>query len=99
MTEMIATRTVSGSIDAGTPASRRRVGNVALWSLQVVTAAVFVMAAVPKLTADPQAVAGFTALGLGTSGMYLIGALEIAGAVALLIPRLAGLAGVAFIGL
>lgn len=28
------------------------------------------MAAVPKLTADPQAVAGFTAIGLGQPGMY-----------------------------
>ncbi|MGH3797830.1 MAG: hypothetical protein ACRDSP_23405 [Pseudonocardiaceae bacterium] len=34
------------------------------------TATVFVMAAVPKLTADPQAVAGFTAIGLGQPGMY-----------------------------
>jgi uncharacterized membrane protein YphA (DoxX/SURF4 family) len=73
--------------------------NVALWGLQVVVAGVFVMAAVPKLTADPQAVAGFAALGLGTVGMYLIGALEIAGAIGLLIPPLAGLAGWAFVGL
>ncbi|HEY2764929.1 MAG TPA: DoxX family protein [Pseudonocardiaceae bacterium] len=63
------------------------------------TAAVFVMVAVPKLTADPQAVAGFTAMGLGQPGMYIIGCLEIAGAIALLIPLLCGLAGLAFVGL
>jgi uncharacterized membrane protein YphA (DoxX/SURF4 family) len=87
---------------AGTPtatAARRRGANVALWALQVVTAAVFVMAAVPKITATTQAVEGFNAMGLGEVGMYVIGALELAGAVALLIPRLCGLAGLAFVGL
>jgi hypothetical protein len=57
------------------------------------------MAAIPKLTADPQAVAGFTELGLGTAGMYVIGVLEIAGAIGLLIPPLAGLAGLALTAL
>ena len=70
-----------------------------MWCLQVVVAGVFVMAAIPKVTADPQAVAGFTALGLGTVGRYIIGALELAGAIALLIPPLAGLAGLAFVAL
>ncbi len=65
----------------------------------MLTAAVFVWAAIPKLTADPMAVQGFTAMGLGIAGMYIIGSLEVAGAVALLIPRLAGLAGLAFVGL
>lgn len=43
--------------------------------------------------------AGFNAIGLGVVGMYVIGSLEIAGAVALLIPPLSGLAGLAFVGL
>lgn len=81
------------------PRDQRRWGNVALWVLQVVLAGVFVLAAIPKLTADPQAVDGFTALGLGTVGMYLVGALEIAGAIGLLIPPLAGLAGLGLVGL
>ncbi|MGH3766487.1 MAG: DoxX family protein [Pseudonocardiaceae bacterium] len=63
------------------------------------TAAAFVMAAVPKVTADPQAVAGFNAIGLGVAGMYVIGLLEIIGAVALLVPLLCGLARMAFVGL
>jgi len=85
--------------DTAAPTSRGRAENIALWTLQVVTAAVFVMAAIPKITADPQAVAGFDAIGLGLVGMYVIGVLEIAGAVGLLIPRLSGLAGLAFVGL
>jgi uncharacterized membrane protein YphA (DoxX/SURF4 family) len=80
-------------------ASGRRAANVTLWCLQVVTAAVFVFAAVPKVTADPQAVAGFDAMGLGNTGMYLIGTAELAGAVGLLIPVLCGLAALALVGL
>jgi hypothetical protein len=88
--------------DSGTStvtAAPGRAANVVLWALQVVTAAVFVMAAVPKVTAAPQAVEGFNAMGLGEVGMYVIGVLELAGAVALLVPRLCGLAGLAFVGL
>ena len=87
--------------NSGASAGRRpgRAANVALWVLQVLTAAVFVFAAVPKLTADPMAVAGFTAMGLGTTGMYIIGTLEILGAVALLIPVLCGLAALCQVAL
>jgi uncharacterized membrane protein YphA (DoxX/SURF4 family) len=97
-----ASKTSSGSATHTTHAThttRRRAANVALWALQVVTAAVFVFAALPKVMADPQAVAGFEAIGFGVAGMYIIGVLELAGAVALLIPRLSGLAGLCFVGL
>jgi uncharacterized membrane protein YphA (DoxX/SURF4 family) len=98
MTQTTAIRPV-GTSQTTASTARRRVGNAALWVLQVLAAAVFVFAALPKVTADPQAVAGFEALGLGTAGMYIIGVLELAGAVALLIPRLCGLAGLAFVAL
>lgn len=76
-----------------TRTTRRPVaGTVALWVLQVLLAGVFVMAAIPKITADPMAVAGFDLLGLGVPGMVVVGWLELAGAVALLVPRLCGLA-------
>lgn len=97
MTQSIMTPLATTNTAA--PAAQGRGVNLALWGLQVFTAAVFVMAAMPKISADPQAVAGFQALGLGEVGMYLIGSLEIAGAVALLIPLLCGLAGLAFVGL
>jgi uncharacterized membrane protein YphA (DoxX/SURF4 family) len=100
MTQATATRPASTSTTASSGTARRqRAANVALWALQVVTAAVFVFAALPKILADPQAVAGFEAIGFGVVGMYIIGALELAGAVALLIPRLSGLAGLCFVGL
>lgn len=74
-----------------------RAANVGLWTLQVLLAAVYAFSASGKLTAQAQDVAGFEAMGLGTTGMYLIGALELAGAIAMFVPRLAGLAGLCFV--
>lgn len=82
-----------------TATAARRPANVALWVLQALLAAAYAAGAMPKLTAQPEAVAGFADLGFGTTGMYVIGALEVAGAVALLVPRLCGLAALAFAGL
>jgi uncharacterized membrane protein YphA (DoxX/SURF4 family) len=98
MTQAITTPACVSTATAD-PATQRQGVNITLWGLQIVTAAVFVMAAVPKVAADPQAVAGFNAMGLGVTGMYVIGLLEITGAIALLTPLLCGLAGFAFVGL
>ena len=76
-----------------------RIANVGLWTLQVLLAAVFAFSAFGKLTADAQNVAGFEAMGLGTTGMYIIGALELAGAIAMFVPRLTGLAATCFVAL
>ena len=62
-------------------------------------AAVYAFSAFGKLTADAQNVAGFEAMGLGTTGMYIIGALELAGAIAMFVPRLTGLAATCFVAL
>jgi hypothetical protein len=76
-----------------------RVANVGLWTLQVILAAVYAFSASGKLTADAQQVAGFEAMGLGTTGMYIIGALELAGAIAMFVPRLTGPAATCFVAL
>ena len=81
------------------PARPGRAANIALWTLQVLTAAVFVFAAIPKITADPMAVAGFAMMGIGPAGMLTIGLLELAGAIALFIPRLTGLAALCQVAL
>ncbi|GAA3726460.1 putative membrane protein YphA (DoxX/SURF4 family) [Spinactinospora alkalitolerans] len=87
------------SSTGGTAAPGRR-ANIALWALQIPTALFFALAsALPKLIAHPSAVEGFEAMGTGAWFMYLIGVLELAGAVALLIPILSGLSALAFIGL
>lgn len=82
------------------PAAVGRRMNITLWVLQVLTGAFFIIAsAFPKLIAHSSAVEFFDQMGWGRWFMYLIGVLELAGGVALLIPILSGLAALAFIGL
>ena len=50
-------------------------------------------------SAEAQNVAGFQAMGLGNTGMYIIGSLELAGAIAMFVPRLTGLAATCFVAL
>jgi putative oxidoreductase len=75
------------------PAARARGrANTLLWAAQIVLAAVFAFAAVPKLTGSHIAVTMFGQIGAGQWLRYLVGTAELAGAAGLLIPRLAGLA-------
>ena len=76
-----------------------RAAGAGLWTLQVLLAAVYAFSAFGKLTAEAQNVAGFAAMGLGNTGMYVIGALELAGAIAMFVPALTGLAAACFVAL
>ncbi|MGH4012967.1 MAG: DoxX family protein [Pseudonocardiaceae bacterium] len=79
--------------------ARGRATNLTLWVVQVGLAAFFVLAAAgPKLAGQQYAVEMFTQIGAGQWLRYLIGALELAGAIGLLIPRLAGLAALGLVG-
>lgn len=78
-----------------TPArGRSRARTVTSWILQAALAGQFVLAGIPKLAGDPLMVAMFDTLGAGQWLRYVVGALEVAGAVGLLIPPLAGLAAI-----
>jgi uncharacterized membrane protein len=66
--------------------------NFALWVLQVVLTFQFAGGGLLKLTGSPELVELFAAIGAGQWLRYLVGALEVAGAVGLLVPRLSGLA-------
>lgn len=87
---MSDTRTTRAAV---APATSRghRVG-VALWVLQILLAVLFAAAALPKLGGAPAAVAMFATIGVGQWFRYAIGVIELAGAIGLLVPRLAGLA-------
>ncbi|WP_392875415.1 DoxX family protein [Streptomyces sp. LN499] len=65
----------------------------------VVLALFFAFSAFAKLIAHESAIETFDRMGWSHGAMYLIGALEMAGAVALLVPLLAGVAATAFVGL
>jgi len=71
---------------------RRRTSTL-LWAAQVLLAAIFLFsAAVPHLKGSHQAVQEFGLIGAGQWLRYLVGTTELAGAIGLLTPWLAGLA-------
>jgi len=73
-------------------AGRGHAATVARWALQVGLAAVFAGAGASKLVGTPEMVDLFADVGAGEWLRYLVGAAEVAGAVGLLVPRLARLA-------
>jgi uncharacterized membrane protein YphA (DoxX/SURF4 family) len=81
------------------PATRGRALNVALWVLQALLAFQFAVAGFLKLGGDPAMVGMFAAIGAGQWFRYAVGALEVAGAVGVLVPRLSGLAALGLVGL
>jgi len=68
--------------------------NVAVWVLQIAVAAVFLVSALPKLAGVPVMVQMFGALGLGQWFRYFTAAVEIGGAILLLVPALAAIGAV-----
>jgi putative oxidoreductase len=65
-----------------------RAKNIALWSLQILTAAAFLMAGFGKLSGQPMMVETFDKIGIGQWFRYITGGIEVASAILLLIPRL-----------
>ncbi|MBD0842570.1 MULTISPECIES: DoxX family protein [unclassified Streptomyces] len=84
------------TVVAESATARGRRARIALRGLEILLALFFAVAgAMPKLIAHSSAVDVFADMGWGSAGMYTIGLLELAGAVALLIPVLRSLAGIA----
>ncbi|MFE1883262.1 DoxX family protein [Streptomyces diastatochromogenes] len=76
--------------------ARGRLARIALRTVQVLLALFYgIASALPKLIAHPSAVESFDKIGWGSAGMYTIGALELAGAIALLVPVLQSVAAIA----
>ena len=67
------------------PASRSK--TIILWSLRVLTAALFLFASFMKLTGQPMMVQEFNTIGLGQWFLYFTGALELVGGIAILVPQ------------
>ncbi|MGW2444830.1 DoxX family protein [Streptomyces sp. NPDC001675] len=88
--------TAAPSTSTATSTTRGRFARIALRSVQVLLALFFgIASALPKLIAHPSAVESFDRMGWGSAAMYAIGALELAGAVALLVPVLQSVAAMA----
>ncbi|AZP17024.1 DoxX family protein [Streptomyces aquilus] len=90
----------TGTVVAESATARGRRARIALRTIQVLLALFYAFAsALPKLIAHPTAADAFAEMGWGNAGMYTIGALELAGAIALLVPVLQSVAAVALSGL
>ena len=76
-------------------AARGRAQTLALWILQAILIFMFAVGGLMKLGSAHSMVHMFGQIGAGQWLRYLIGSLELAGAVGLLIPALAGLAALA----
>ncbi|MFE9447620.1 DoxX family protein [Streptomyces sp. NPDC006739] len=88
--------TTSVATAAVTVSARGRRARTALRVVQVLLALFYGLAsALPKLIANSSAVESFDKIGWGSAGMYTIGVLELAGAMALLIPVLQSVAAMA----
>lgn len=80
--------------------TRGRALNITLWVLQVLLAAFFAFAGINKLFIHQQEmVDNFAKFGLGVGFQYFVGAIELVGAIGLLIPRLSGLAAIWLAGI
>jgi uncharacterized membrane protein YphA (DoxX/SURF4 family) len=87
------------NVIASNKAPAARATNVTLWVLQAALAFQFAGGGLAKLAGAPELVDMFAGIGAGQWLRYLVGALEVAGAVGLLVPRLSGLAALGLAGL
>ena len=69
--------------------NKAKIGAIAVWIVTVLLAVAFVLAGTTKILRQPAWIDQFAGWGYGPWFLVLIGALEIVGALLLLIPRLA----------
>ncbi|HEX3927162.1 MAG TPA: DoxX family protein [Gemmatimonadales bacterium] len=86
---MIDTLPTHARIATETIRPRGRAALIALWTTQVALAALFLMAGGSKLAGAPAMVNLFKAVGIGQWFRYVTGTIEIASAIALLMPAAA----------
>ena len=78
--------------DTTTRTTRSRGVAVLSWLPRIVLALVFAGAGFSKIAGDPAMVTLFADIGAGQGLRYVVGALELAGAIGVLVPRFCGLA-------
>ena len=76
---------------------RGRIGLVALWITQVAVAGMFMLSGGLKLAGAPVMVTLFDSIGVGQWFRYVTGSIEVASAVALLVPSLAPFGALALV--
>lgn len=96
---MTETYTTGNPTTGSAAAGPSRAVHIVVWVLQVLAAAMFVYAGLVKVGADPMQVQAFEGMGLGVTGMYVVGVLEVAGGIGLLLPGVAGFAATCLVAL
>jgi putative oxidoreductase len=86
MTTFLAT---TATADSKKGIAQVNLGQVALWTGQVVIAVAFLLAGGSKLAGAPAMVGLFNAIGIGQWFRYVTGVIEVGSAIALLVPSLA----------
>jgi putative oxidoreductase len=82
------------------PTAKRRAASITFVVLRVLVALMFIVASAgPKFFGEAYAVEIFTEIGAGQWLRYLVGLLELAGGVGLLVPRLVAPAAIGLVGL
>jgi len=76
------------TVGQSSPVRFGRTGLV-LWAIQIMMAGLFLLAGSSKLVGDPAMVGLFDAIGIGQWFRYVTGLIEVASALALLVPSLA----------
>ena len=71
---------------------------IALWSLQILVAAAFLMAGFAKLSGHPMMVQTFEKIGVGQWFRYVTGSIEVVSAILLLVPRLVPVGAALLVG-
>ncbi|MER5884370.1 DoxX family protein [Streptomyces sp. NPDC001941] len=95
---------MTATVPTAAPSTATRVpgrrAHRAVWALQILLALFFAVASAgPKLVGHASAAESFDKIGFGDWFMYLTGSLELAGAIALVVPVLSGVSALALIGL
>ena len=92
--------TTAAPAPSATTGTRSRPATIALWTLQVLLGLMFIVGSgAPKLFGEAYAVQIFEDLGTGQWLRVVVGLLEVAGGIGLLVPRLAGLAASCLVAL
>ena len=92
--------TTAAPAPSATTGTRSRPAAIALWTLQVLLGLMFIVGSgAPKLFGEAYAVQIFEDLGTGQWLRVVVGLLEVAGGIGLLVPRLAGLAASCLVAL
>ena len=78
-------------------ADHSRMGLIALWAVQLVLAAMFLLAGGSKLAGAPAMNALFDGVGIGQWFRYVTGLIEVGSAVTLLVPSIAPFGAVALV--